>query len=91
MVKHEDAQKKYLAFRATSPIIIFPGDKGAVNPVMERLGKIEGRKSELKIKMNEMVDQRARVCKGLQGRRPREGKPGGSASHQGSGNQDQSL
>ena len=73
MVKHEEAQKKYLAFRATSPIIIFPGDKGAVNPVMERLGKIEGRRSDLRIKMGEMVDQLARVQKAYKDGGPEKG------------------
>jgi hypothetical protein len=60
-VELQAKEKEYADFRAKSP---FPrGPIGGISPLLERLGKIEGRRSDLKIKMAEMDDQLGRVEK----------------------------
>jgi hypothetical protein len=59
----EATEQQYRDFQNKNPFNALGGVKGATKVYAERLGKIESRRSELKIKMQEMTDQYHRIEK----------------------------
>ncbi len=71
--KFEDAQQKLMDFKLRTPQFIIRTPQGNNTLVAEQIGKIETRRSELKIKMLEMADQLQRVQRAYQEGGPEKG------------------
>src|SRR5262249_32928721 len=63
----DELSKQYTEFRMHNPFVLFKGTSGSSNFYAERLGRIESRRADLRIKRDEAQDQIARVEKAFDG------------------------